>query len=61
MAVSHFERLVEKAMTELGNAALEAPLGDSHAVAVLKGRAIGLKQSLELYRQATRTDDEAAL
>lgn len=61
MPVSRFEVLVKEATDRLGSAALELPLGDSHKLAELKGRAIGLRQSLELYKQTMRIEDEDQL
>jgi len=59
----HFEALVEKELVATAQAALDCPRGDSHKHAEIKGMALGLRKSLELYRKANRIDalaDEAA-
>ncbi len=56
----HFEILVEKEIAVCATAALDCQLGDSHKHAEIKGRALGLKRALELYRKATRQDIEEA-
>lgn len=48
---------MEDQINKLGQAALEAPLGDAYRVAQLKGEAIGLKRAIDLNRQAFKDAD----
>jgi hypothetical protein len=56
MAETHFERLVNKQVQATLTAMRGITLGDSHKLAYLQGLASGLDKSLELFREATKTD-----
>lgn len=55
---SHFEDAVEKAMQACGTEALAVETGNSHQHALVKGKVVGLKLALSLYRETMRKDDE---
>lgn len=56
MAISHFEKLIQDAMTEVTNALLRTDPRDPVAVAKLQSRYATLSDAKDFYRQASRTD-----
>ena len=60
MPASRYETLVRAEIAKLGEAALKIPVGDAAvtaaALAELRGKAIGLEASIQLYKRSARAD-----
>jgi hypothetical protein len=62
MSRSHFEQLVEGEMTKIKDAVMGInPTDGGIALAKFQGKHEGLKQAVDLYRQAARIDTEESL
>lgn len=57
MAVTHFERLAQKAMDEVSRALLSVPTTDP-AVAKLQARHAGLAEAVALHKRSMMSDED---
>lgn len=55
-AKSHFERLVELRLVELGTALRNTPDADHLKMVAIKNKMAGLDMAMSLYRDAARAD-----
>lgn len=55
---SRFEILVERKIREIGEGMFNAPLGDSHTHAYIKGQRVGLDIAKALYAKAQQEDPD---